>query len=180
MAGLYRIVAQGPPEQVARAPGSATGEYLARVLAGQSMPGHGWGKSSPEDQNQRSVYVHVKRSLILPILESFDLAETDRSAPTRFASTQPTQALLMLNSGFINSQAEIFAARLRRDAGDDLASQVRLGLNLATCRVPEDTEVRRGVELVNTLAREEGAAPQAALRYFCLMALNLNEFMYLD
>jgi hypothetical protein len=30
-------VAEGTPEQVARAPGSATGEYLARVLAGKSI-----------------------------------------------------------------------------------------------------------------------------------------------
>ena len=54
---------------------------------------------------RRSVYVHVKRSLILPILESFDLAETDRSSPVRFATTQPTQALGMLNGTFMNRQA---------------------------------------------------------------------------
>jgi hypothetical protein len=155
-------------------------EIPKEVLAGQSVPGRGWGKSSPAEQARRSIYVHVKRSLLLPILDAFDLAETDRSAPTRFASTQPTQALLMLNSGFINSQAEIFAARLRDEAGEDLSQQVRLGLKLTTGRVPDDNEVRRGVELVNTLAREEKATPQAALRYFCLMALNLNEFMYLD
>jgi mono/diheme cytochrome c family protein len=155
-------------------------EIPKEVLAGQSVPGRGWGKSSPEEQARRSIYVHVKRSLLLPILDAFDLAETDRSAPTRFASTQPTQALLMLNSMFVNNQAEIFADRLRREAGDDLPSQVRLGLNLATSRTPAEAEVRRGVELVTTLAREEGATPQAALRYFCLMALNLNEFMYLD
>jgi mono/diheme cytochrome c family protein len=155
-------------------------EIPKEVLAGQSVPGRGWGKSTPEEQARRSVYVHVKRSLLLPILDAFDLAETDRSAPTRFASTQPTQALLMLNSGFINSQAEIFAARLRREAGEDLASQIRLGLNLTTSRAPTDVEVRRGVDLVTTLAREEGATSQAALRYFCLMALNLNEFVYLD
>jgi mono/diheme cytochrome c family protein len=155
-------------------------EIPKEVLAGQSVPGRGWGKSPPEEQARRSIYVHVKRSLLLPILDSFDLAETDRSAPTRFASTQPTQALLMLNSEFINKQADIFAERLRREAGDDLTAQVKLGLNLATSRTPTDAEVRRGVDLVTTLAREEGASQAAALRYFCLMVLNLNEFMYLD
>ncbi len=155
-------------------------EIPKEVLAGQSVPGRGWGKSSPEEQARRSIYVHVKRSLLLPILDAFDLAETDRSAPTRFASTQPTQALLMLNSGFSNKQAEIFAERLRREAGDDLTRQVRLGLNLTTSRSPTDAEVRLGVDLATSLAREEGATPQDALRYFCLMALNLNEFVYLD
>ena len=80
-------------------------EIPAEVLAGQSMPGNGWGKSSPEEQARRSVYVHVKRSLLMPILESFDLAETDRSTPVRFTTTQPTQALAMLNGDFLNEQA---------------------------------------------------------------------------
>jgi excinuclease ABC subunit A len=31
-AGGGRIVAEGPPEKVARAPGSHTGEYLHRIL----------------------------------------------------------------------------------------------------------------------------------------------------
>ena len=56
-------------------------EIPAEVLAGQSVPGHGWGKSPPEEQARRSIYIHVKRSLLMPILESFDLAETDRSTP---------------------------------------------------------------------------------------------------
>src|SRR5204863_9604622 len=55
------------------------------VLAGQSVPGRGWHPSPPQEQSRRSVYVHVKRSLLVPILESFDFAETDRSAPVRFA-----------------------------------------------------------------------------------------------
>ena len=65
------------------------------------MPGHGWGKSPPEEQARRSIYVHVKRSLLMPILENFDLAETDRTSPVRFATTQPTQALTLLNSDFM-------------------------------------------------------------------------------
>ena len=62
-------------------------EIPAEVMAGQSIPGKGWGKSSPEDQARRSIYIHVKRSLLMPILESFDVAETDRATPSRFATT---------------------------------------------------------------------------------------------
>ena len=68
------------------------------VLATQSKPGHGWGNSSPEEQARRSVYIHVKRSLITPILADFDLADTDTTCPVRFVTTQPTQALGMMNS----------------------------------------------------------------------------------
>src|SRR5205814_2867905 len=37
-------------------------EIPPEVLAGQSVPGRGWGKSSPEEQARRSIYIHAKRS----------------------------------------------------------------------------------------------------------------------
>jgi hypothetical protein len=155
-------------------------EIPREVLEGQSQPGRGWLKSLPEEQNRRSVYVHVKRSLLLPILESFDLAEPDRSTPVRFTTTQPTQALGMLNGPFLNKQAGIFAQRLRKEAGEDVATQVRLALSLATARLPEGAEVQRGVSLIEALEREQGVSRAAALKSFCLVVLNLNEFVYVD
>lgn len=154
-------------------------EIPKAVLAGQSMPGYGWGKSTPEEQNRRSIYIHVKRSLIVPILASFDLAETDRTAPVRFSTTQPTQALSMLNSDFLHQQAARFAERLRREAGEETWAQVRRALWLVTSRAPTEEEVRRGVRLIEAL-QKDGASPETARKYFCLMALNLNEFLYLD
>jgi hypothetical protein len=150
------------------------------VLAGQSRPGYGWGKSPPEDQARRSVYIHVKRSLLTPILESFDVAETDRSTPVRFATTQPTQALGMLNSAFLSDQAALFAARLRKEVGDDVTHQVCLALSLITGRPATEEEVRRDVELIQSLQTQDGVTGEAALRYYCLMVLNLNEFVYVD
>jgi hypothetical protein len=150
------------------------------VLAGQSAPGYGWGKSPPEEQNRRSIYIHVKRSLLTPILESFDLAETDRTTPMRFTTTQPTQALGMLNGDFLNQQAALLARRLKAEAGDDATKQVRLALRLVTQRQPGDLEIKRSIGLMNTLQRQDKASAEQALKYFCLMALNLNEFVYLD
>jgi hypothetical protein len=146
------------------------------VLATQSMPGHGWGHTPPTQQCRRSVYIHVKRSLLTPILEDFDLAETDRSSPVRFATTQPTQALGLLNSDFANEQASRFADRLRREVGDDVTKQVRRALSLALSRPPTEKEMRRGVKLIEEFRTEN----DAALRCYCLMVLNLNEFVYLD
>jgi hypothetical protein len=150
------------------------------VLAGQSMPGSGWGTSPFEEQCRRSVYVHVKRSLLTPILESFDTAETDRSTPVRFVTTQPTQALALLNGEFVNRHAGLFAERLRREAGADIAKQVRLALTLATARPPSDAEVRRGVDLIAVLKAKEGVSDEIARKCFCLVMLNLNGFVYLD
>jgi hypothetical protein len=150
------------------------------VLAGQSVPGKGWGKSPPDEQARRSVYIHVKRSLLTPILESFDLAETDRSTPVRFSTTQPTQALGMLNGAFLNEQASRLADRLRRDAGNDARAQVERAFALVAQRKPTESETRRGLALIETLRAGPGADPEAALETFCLVVLNLNEFVYLD
>jgi hypothetical protein len=57
------------------------------VLVGQSRPASGWGRSSPEEQARRSIYVHIKRSLAVPLLASFDAADFDASCPDRFATT---------------------------------------------------------------------------------------------
>jgi hypothetical protein len=150
------------------------------VTAGQSRPGNGWGQSPPEEQARRSVYIKVKRSLLTPLLESFDLAETDRSTPVRFNTVQPTQALGMMNGDFLNHQAEVLAARLRREAGDNLRDQVRLGLYLVTSRPPTNPEIKRSLALIAELLKEDHVAREVALKYFCLMALNLNEMIYLD
>jgi hypothetical protein len=152
----------------------------AEVLQGQSRPGDGWGRSPEEERSRRSVYIHVKRSLKTPFLETFDLADTDASCPVRFATTQPTQALTMLNSEFMLEEAAALAARLRREAGDGRAEQVRLALRLALSRSPGDDEVQRGLRLIDDLEKLEGLAPEAALAQFCLMVYNLNEFIFLD
>jgi hypothetical protein len=149
------------------------------VLAGQSMPGAGWHTSSPEQQNRRSIYVHQKRSLQLPILESFDSPESDRSTAVRFASTQPTQALGTLNSAWMQKESAALAERLKKEAGMDLKAQVRLALQLVTQRPPRNDEIERGVKLIDRLVRS-GEQADAALQQFCLVALNLNEFVYLD
>jgi hypothetical protein len=149
------------------------------VLAGQSVPGAGWGRSTPEEQARRSIYIFVKRSLMTPILASFDGAETDFSCPVRFATTQPTQALGMLNSAFTNDEAKAFAADLRRVSSDPKA-QVTEALWRVLQRQPSAAEVERGVQFIATHRKTEGASDEEALTAFCVLALNLNEFIYLD
>jgi hypothetical protein len=154
------------------------------VMAGQSRPGAGWGASSPDEQARRSIYAFVKRSLITPILADFDLADTDTSCPVRFTTTQPTQALGMMNGEFLQRQARVFAGRVRREAGGpdaaDVPAQVRRALEIALVRPATDAEVDRGVELIGRLDDTDGVSPSRAMELFCLMVLNLNEFAYLD
>jgi hypothetical protein len=92
---------------------------------------------------------------------------------------QPTQALTMMNSAFLNGEAEKLASRIQKDAGDDPSQQVRYGLRLALCRDPNAGEVERAMKLVQTL-QGDGASAELAMKYFALMVYNLNEFVYVD
>lgn len=150
------------------------------VLAGQSRPGHGWGKSTPQEMARRSVYIHVKRSLSVPLLASFDAADTDFTCPVRFATTQPTQALSMVNSAFTNEQAQIFVDYLKKNAGANTRAQVQLGLSRVLQREASSKEIERGLKMIRSLQRDHDASETEALKYFCIVLLNLNEFIYLN
>ena len=150
------------------------------VLATQDRPGRGWVPSPPEEAARRSIYVHVKRSLLLPQLTQFDLADTDQSCPARFTTTVPTQALLMLNDEFTNEQARLFAQRLTEESPGGLEAQVTRAVRLVTGRVPAADEVNQDVGFVRSLQRGHGLSGQEALRFYCLLLLNTNEFIYLD
>lgn len=150
------------------------------VKAGQSRPGAGWNNSAPEDRARRSIYIHIKRSLIVPMIESFDGPELDASCPVRFVTTQPTQSLGMLNSQFISEQARALADHVRTHAGDTTKDQVAMVLARICQRNPTAGEIGRGVSLLGSLQDKHHADANQALEYFCLIALNLNEFIYLD
>ncbi|MBI5851454.1 MAG: DUF1549 domain-containing protein [Planctomycetes bacterium] len=152
----------------------------AEVLATSSRPDEAWGRSSPEDAARRSVYVHVKRSLLMPLLSSFDLADTDTSCPVRFVTTLPTQALTMLNSEFTNERARVLAERLARERPGDERAQLARGVELVTQRPARDDDLARLTALAHDLRTEHAASPDDALRLCCLALLNLNEFVHLD
>ncbi|HEX7901004.1 MAG TPA: PSD1 and planctomycete cytochrome C domain-containing protein [Planctomycetota bacterium] len=150
------------------------------VLATSSTPKSAWGKSTPEEAARRSVYIKVKRSLLVPLLAAHDFADTDSSCAVRFATTVPTQALTLLNSEFMNEQAALFARKLEREAPGDVDAQIRLALRSVTQRPASAKEVARGRALIDALRGQDGLDAGRALTGFCLMALNLNEFVYLD
>lgn len=149
------------------------------ILHGQSRPGAGWGNSSEEDRARRAIYIFVKRSLVEPLMADFDFADVDSSCPVRFTTTQPTQSLNLMNSEFTNRQAARFAEFLQKQHPDDLPAQIRLALAQTTQRPPTDADIQQGKNLIAEL-KGLGISDNDALKYFCLVTYNLNEFLYLD
>jgi hypothetical protein len=82
----------------------------------------------------------------------------------------PLQALSLLNNKFMEHVAASFAKRLEREAPQDLPAQIGRGYALALGREASDDERRIGEEF----------AQEHSLAQWCLVMLNLNEFMYVD
>ncbi len=149
------------------------------VLATASKPDEAWGNSNPDQQNRRSVYIHIKRSLREPFLAAFDQAETDSACPVRFVTTVPTQSLIALNSDFMQRESAKLAERLTGEA-DNLDDRIRIGLSRVLSRPVTDAEVARHRAFHESLQAKYALSETEALQMLCLTFYNLNEFLYLD
>jgi len=154
-------------------------DLSAEILAGQSQPGQGWGKSTPQEQNRRSVYIHVKRSLLTPLLTAFDLPEPDRSCEARFATLQPGQALALLNGDFIHQQASRLAESIGAADLDD-EGVVAAAIQTVLARAASEQEIAEGSKLMQDLQANYGLSRGDAVDLYCLTVLNWNEFVFLD
>ena len=139
------------------------------ILAAR-MP-HLWpANPDPAEHARRSVYMQMKRSMALPMLQIFDAPDSASSCARRETSTVAPQALAMMNSSFMTEQAEAFATRIREQAGGESEAAVELGWRLALGRAPTNDERETAVAYL-----ERNSLPQLALLLF-----NMSEFIYVD
>ncbi len=154
-------------------------ELSAEVMQGQSKPGQGWGDSTPEQQNRRSIYIHVKRSLLVPMLTAFDFPDPDRTCEARFMTLQPGQALALLNSDFAHTQARLLAESVGASRLDNDAV-VRRVVPAVVGRRATSEEVVAGNELIESLVGDFNVDRRRAVELYCLSVMNWNEFLFLD
>ena len=119
---------------------------------------------------RRSIYRFVARSQTQPWMTSMDCADPSMRVDKRNESLSPLQALAMLNNGFIVTQAQHLAARVRTERPDDLSAQVARAHALALGRPPDAAALTRLVAFAET----EGLPALGRL------LLNLNEFTFVD
>jgi hypothetical protein len=147
----------------------------------------------PAEQARRSIYRFVKRNLRPALFSQFDAPDTLVSCPQRTASTHSGQALALLNHPMMDLQASSLAQRMLREVElsskvDDFTPYVRQTYRSILSRDPNDTEANLGNEFLREqimLIQQEAEAklpvPQAvelALRDYCLVVLNLDEFLF--
>ncbi len=146
---------------------------------GLSRKSAAWEESKPEEQRRRAVYVYSRRSLIPPLMTTFDFCDTTRPIAQRDVTIVATQALALLNNEFVHEQSDAMAERIEREAEADRDRQVRMAWRIAFGRDPADAERRAGLAHLEAQGRNLGKA-RAALASLCHVLLNANEFSYVD
>jgi hypothetical protein len=160
----------------------------SEALEGLSMKDKAWQSSPPDQQARRSIYVFSKRSLLLPLLTTFDFCDTTQPCGQRDVNIVAPQALALLNNEFIHQASERLALQIAREhAADSPAEQARSAWRLILGREPNAGEVSAAVSHLQAQQRQFAAgaatkehAARLALASLCHVLLNTNEFIYVD
>lgn len=128
------------------------------------------------------MYILVRRNFRFPMFVAFDAPVSSISCPTRDVTTVAPQALWSLNNRSVFAQAQAFAKRVRKEAGDKPADWIDRAWRIALARPPSQQESTEAQELMDTLAQRAGEAtePSEVLAQLCLAIYNLNEFAFTD
>lgn len=152
------------------------------------------------EEFRRSIYVQVRRSRPLNVLDTFDAPKMEPNCLVRASSTVASQSLMLMNGEFTIDQAARLARRVAREAGAEPGDQVRRAWLIALARAPTDAELSTALDFVDRQASWFAAnpppAPEAAkqgqspapmhdprheaLASLCHALLGTNEFLYVD
>lgn len=148
VAGLLNLQEFGRPVPVAI-------DQFGQVIPGvEFIDGNGIAQPNRElggEEFRRSIYLQVRRTRPLSVLEAFDLPMMEPNCDIRSVSTVPPQSLLLMNSDFAIQAAAAFARRLNKDVS-------------GSSPVNEQTVIDRAFQLA--YGRSPAAAEQTRLAAF--------------
>jgi hypothetical protein len=156
----------------------------ADALEGLSRKTAAWQASPPEEQRRRSLYIFSQRSLLSPLMTTFDMSDTTLPCGQRDVTTVAPQALALLNNEFSHGRATALAKRVMA-TGDKPSARVTAAWRFTLGRDPT-VEERADVDmyLSRQRTRFQTTKPDDAelltWESLCLVLLNANEFLYVD
>jgi hypothetical protein len=179
------------------------------VVGAQLKDGNGDPTSSASvgaAEYRRSIYVTVKRTAPVGVLETFDAPLANPNCEVRAVSTVPLQSLALMNDPFILARSKELAERVRRVEPESMEGQATLAWRILFGTEPTPEDQVRSVEYLRAQAatiatvtdeskrmqasgksgkNAGGAAPQSppeelALASYCQALLSGNRFLYLE
>jgi hypothetical protein len=177
---------------------------VGRVVTGQQKNN---GNGDPvlvdsigEQAFRRSIYVQVRRSLPLTLLDAFDEPIMNPNCELRNVSTVAPQSLTMLNDSFVAAQAHYFAERLIAEHPGDARAQIARAWRLAYGTPARENDISRSLVYLAEQAeqirarlatlppkkeKDKAAEPPRdpqllALASLCQALVSANAFLYVD
>ena len=147
----------------------AAADRLDYTVGGRSVRMFGRGQSG----FRRAVYGYIDRQDLPNLLRVFDFAGPDQSASRRAETTIPQQALFMLNSEFVRTQAGHVATRLS-DVSDD--KYVDALYRIVLLRHPTSEEV----SVASSILRDGAIDSFQARRSLAQLLLMTNAYCHVD
>jgi hypothetical protein len=120
---------------------SIGGPAVFPPIPGNLNAGTLWEKSTDaKDQNRRSIYTFVRRSVPYPLTANFDPADPSKAHQKRAVTTTPLQALTLFNSDVVFGWSQALAGRVIREAGNDENAQLNRLYEVLFARDPNKEE----------------------------------------
>ena len=130
---------------------------------------HALDNPGPETY-RRAVYHMNARAARVDVLTDFDCPDPAFADPNRASTTTPLQSLTLFNHQFTLDMATALADRLKKEAGEDVGTQIRRAFMLAYGRPPTDAESAACHKVI----------ADHGLRSFGRAMLNSNEFLFVE
>ena len=125
------------------------------VASGRMRPG---ALNSISNHTYRSIYLPIVRDGLPAALELFDFPDPNITSAGRSESIVPTQALYMMNSDFVTTQAQAMAVKLEQEYRTT-GQQIRYAFAWAYGRPATQTELDASAQFFRTFKSDRPSAP---------------------
>lgn len=144
---------------------------------------------------RRSIYLQVRRTRPVTVLETFDAPVMVPNCEMRSQTTVAPQSLLLMNDTFVLENSRRLADRLAAEDPGDLAAQVRRAWELLYGEDAPDAAVAEALaylkeqtqaltqyhhDIQHAKDAPKRNPPQEALASLCQVLLSSNRFLYIE
>ncbi|HBJ83075.1 MAG TPA: hypothetical protein DDZ88_04210 [Verrucomicrobiales bacterium] len=179
----------GPPSGIGRDP-------QGRVITGIDKGTITTHKVDPAgaDDFRRSIYVQVRRSKPVTVLDTFDAPTMSPNCEMRAQTTVAPQSLLLMNDTFVLDSSRRLADRVTTEAPNDRAKQLQrvwsllyskpaTDADIAKCLAYLDEQTKALTQYHHDIQHAKGVVPnppQEAMASLCQILCSSNRFLYVE
>ena len=131
------------------------------------------------ENNRRTVYAKISRHDLNGLLRLFDFPDANITSERRNETTVPQQQLFVLNSPFVIETAKALAARVQKDASNDI-ERVQRAFQLAYGRPASADESQAFMAFLSGTDAAGEANRLSRWERVAQILIGSNEFMYVD